>query len=392
MDGGSPPEGKTTMRSRLVDLFGSLLFATSALAACGDDQNDSGTGGIIDNPSGSTVTTGDGPASSSTVDPSTTGSGGAGGSGGAPHDCAADPIDLWGDPVLDGCANTYCCEETVACADDFEACAIEDWPGADYTNPIGNALAACVGQSPCLDDLQQICDSDIGYSDPWAGVCLERECCAEYEACRAGGEAACSDCFFEGGGPLCDAALMCDAEHCGGRWEPPLDCDEVEDVELFDPETDACGNEFCCEEMILCASEYAACFVTIDGERVLNLGSVGGDAMRDCMRANCVDEETLICESSLTSTPEDAACLSENCCDQYMDCTDDGENGFLCVQCMEDGPPYGPRCAAAVACAEEFCPFESGEGGGGGAGGGSGGAGGGGGAGGSGGSGGEGGI
>jgi hypothetical protein len=374
------------MQSRRTLSHPSLLVGLSlALAACSNDIIGDGTGGGGGGGGGGGATTtaassgvgpvsassssggdptasaGGGPASSSSSGISGAGGsgpgvGGSGGAGGGPSECDADPVDLFPEVALDVCANDRCCTEARACAEDVDACFDEEGE-LDREDERGAALAACMEDAFCGEEADGICRSGISYDDPQANACLGERCCDAFTFCAdEGGPFGCIDCFDEGGGIICNQALLCAANECG-IGEAPYDCAEVPDVEVFpeDPEVDACGNENCCAEMTLCAESPGSCFTTFQGERVLDLGEPGGRAMQACMIASC-PHPGMICDSSLVDEDvELAACLSKNCCAEFNDCTDDGDNGALCVDCFQDGEPYGPRCAAAVACELEQC-------------------------------------
>lgn len=116
------------------------------------------------------------------------------------------------------CLEEHCCDAYEACTDHgaSEGAVAACWDClADGGGPLCDAALAC--------DLElcdpTICGSGIQHSDPEKVVCLSEQCCDAFTFCTDGGEDpdACIDCFNnDDAGPLCDEAIACAEEYCGG--------------------------------------------------------------------------------------------------------------------------------------------------------------------------------
>lgn len=119
----------------------------------------------------------------------------------------------FGDPAIDECLLGNCCLEGLLCTQggvDPNGCVdCVDAGGG----PRCNDLLLCADQQGCFV-ATGICDSGLTTQDPRVDQCLGRNCCPEFVDCTAAGQQECLDCFAEGAGPLCDAALACAEENC----------------------------------------------------------------------------------------------------------------------------------------------------------------------------------
>lgn len=118
-----------------------------------------------------------------------------------------------------------------------------------------------------------------------------------------------------------------------------------------DDELDACISASCCESFEACTYDYT----DIDGCN--DCTSAGGgprcDAYLACADAACGGYP--ICDSGLAAgTPEDAECLSTNCCDEFRECTAYGTDVDACYDCLETG---GPLCDDVYTCIDTYCPL-----------------------------------
>jgi len=81
----------------------------------------------------------------------------------------------------------------------------------------------CDGEADCAggedEDVNvcngEICSSGLVIDELTATYCLSTYCCRPVVECTSNGVEACIDCLDGGGGPLCDAALLCAASSCG---------------------------------------------------------------------------------------------------------------------------------------------------------------------------------
>jgi len=121
----------------------------------------------------------------------------------------------FGEVALDQCVGGACCDEMNGCTEngnDVQACI------DCLENPNGgvqcNAALACINTSNCVETATGICDSGLTTSDANADLCLGDNCCDEFNACTddADDPDACAACFNNGGGALCDAAVLCNQD------------------------------------------------------------------------------------------------------------------------------------------------------------------------------------
>lgn len=82
-------------------------------------------------------------------------------------------------------------------------------------------------------------------------------------------------------------------------------------------------------------------------------GGIRCDAFLDCGDdAGCFSGGGGVCGSGVSyGDPLLEQCLGRACCDEYMACSDGGENVQSCIDCFNFGG--GPICDDAVACAQD---------------------------------------
>ena len=295
------------MRSHFLHTVLGLTVLGSALVACGADGAD-GAGGA-----GGAGTGGDTSASTSGVPavtgtqagPTTTTTTTTGGpvaqSSGSGGECTAV---VFGEP-FDTCGQTYCCDEMTLCEGDPTLCF-----------DAGNAL-----------------DTSLP------------------------GGAAIYECLYVDGG--CFGGRICESNITFGEALDPTDPEDAATLEFA-----YCLDQACCEEMSFCTSageDVESCISCLNDDPHGELC----DPVNRCSSGNCDGALFLydICDSGLGSVnSEISACLSENCCADYVACTggvdgagDPNDPGQLdaCLDCFAAGG--GPECDDVITCEEENC-------------------------------------
>ncbi len=294
------------MRSHFLQSVLGLTVLGSALVACGDDS--AGTGGAGGSSSDSTTGATTPDASSGTTPVTSTGTQGSPtpASSGTGTECAAG--DVFDDPEFQACNEENCCEELTACATDPESCFGADGI-LDSSLPNGGPLYECAYRNLCGGPFAAVCDSGIGF---------------------------------------------------GNEANPP-DADTIEFA--------FCLDQACCEEMTLCTNggTDAGTTACID---CLNEDPHGElcDPINLCSAQNCEGALFLydFCDSGIGSVYGDtAACITENCCDQYTACSggvdaegnpNDEDQITECLACLNG--EGGELCDDVIACDAEFCSTE----------------------------------
>ncbi len=348
-----------------------FLLALAALAACADDPTGSATysgsggagggagdggasgdggrdaGGTTSSPSSGTPTSSSGPTNSGSS--TAEGNGGAGAGGGGAGGAGSSAGGAGGAGSGGGelsCPGQFECSDG-DCVSYARFCDGED----DCADGQDEDIDACAG---FIDGLG-VCASQIAFTgNPGLNLCAGASCCGQFNACTGQGADvdACIECFGDGGGELCDAALACvDAECPGGG---SAICDST--LTTADLDRDACLSTACCEEHRDCVGsgsvdEVAACvdcFVEGGGELC--------DAAIACGEDSCPYVEPAgVCESGLTSNDaEDDLCLTDACCDAFTACTAGASDVDACIACIDAGG--GALCDEALDCAAASCP------------------------------------
>jgi hypothetical protein len=212
----------------------------------------------------------------------------------------------------------------------------------------GEGAGADASASAASGPSDGICLSGVVLFDGSRDACLEQTCCDAFEACATNDEGSCTACIDDGGTePPCDEAVACAIR--SGCFQAPGDCSTG--LSFGDSETDDCIQAACCVEGLLCirggedVAGCADCLQAGGGPRCLALLECG-------VQAGCIPADG-ICTSGLTTgdVSEDA-CLTVNCCDDFVQCTSFGQDTESCIQCLESGG--GPLCDAAIACNDRF--------------------------------------
>lgn len=360
--------------SKGLFLRGAMLSAVGLLAAaCGSSDSTGGGGAGGDDTSttsnaggaGSTTaaqTTATGTTTTgSTTAPSTTTGGG---------ECLGE--QFFTDAACDTCAQASCCGDIEACIEDFQNggtdCINEDGT-FNVDGAIANSLFTCL-DSNCAtecgnDGAGSICDSGIGFNsdDPDTlayAECLSDACCDEFNFCTSNGDdiQGCIDCLSgdQANYDLCNPANDCAVANCEeGLIFVPV-CDSG--LGLGNVSIGTCLNDNCCDSFTACTGDGSdeAIQACIDCFNTDGGGALCDDAIA-CEEQFC---STAICDSGLVvGDVEYAACVSENCCDEFTACTGDGSDAAIeaCIDCFNtDGG--GALCNDAIACDEANCTVE----------------------------------
>jgi hypothetical protein len=292
------------------------------------------------------------------------GEGGNGEGGAPPLECELTPFmdGFFTDPDANQCAQDNCCEELQGCGDPEagDMSCFNQNGEFDTSLPAAGDLESCVNSAGCFGAV--ICDSGIGFGDDpepellELTICLSDACCQEFRDCMDEDADLCIACLNNDTGDteICTQADACSRDNCGSGFLFFEVCDSG--LGFGDPDQAACTEEFCCDDYAECVGDGSE----EETEECLDCLIEGGGNLCDgviaCEEANC---STAICDSGLVIGDIDqAACLTENCCQEHTDCVGDGSEEDLeaCIECfIAEG---GPLCDDAIDCTEELCPEE----------------------------------
>lgn len=196
------------------------------------------------------------------------------------------------------------------------------------------------------------CTGELTFDDETYTTCAAENCCEAVETCTADGteQQECIDCMFRGSGdPRCNDLINCmQGQDCVAGGATPV-CDG-EGFAQGTPTQIACVDENCCEAIATCTEDGA------DPSGCQACVQAGGGARCDDLiacNAECGIAFGPICDSGIgTGNLEFSACLSENCCAEFTDCTGEGTEINSCIECFNSGGE-GEQCAAAFECAAQ---------------------------------------